>query len=107
MYADTADYSEWKNRRRATGLVFSAATFAQKFGIALGGGMAGWLLALFGFVANAEQTPETLNGIRLMMSFIPASASLIATVAAFFYELDDLTMKSIERDLEARKIEHQ
>ena len=71
MYADTADYSEWKNERRATGLVFSAATFAQKFGIALGGGMAGWLLALFGFVANVEQSPETLRGIRLMMSFIP------------------------------------
>ncbi|MFC1569153.1 MFS transporter, partial [bacterium] len=39
MYADTADYSEWKNGRRATGLIFSAATFAQKFGIALGGGL--------------------------------------------------------------------
>ena len=103
MYADTADYSEWKNERRATGLVFSAATFSQKFGIALGGGMAGWLLAMFGFVANVEQSPETLQGMRLMMSFIPAVGSLIATVAAFFYELDDGTMKKIEQDLEARK----
>jgi GPH family glycoside/pentoside/hexuronide:cation symporter len=104
MYADTADYSEWKNKRRATGLVFSAATFAQKFGIALGGGMAGWLLALFGFVANAEQTPETLNGIRLMMSFIPGICSITATIVAIFYELDDSTMKKIERDLAARKV---
>jgi GPH family glycoside/pentoside/hexuronide:cation symporter len=103
MYADTADYSEWKNERRATGLVFSAATFSQKFGIALGGGMAGWLLAMFGFVANVEQSPETLQGMRMMMSFIPAVGSLIATVAAFFYELDDGTMKKIEQDLEARK----
>jgi len=30
LYADTADYSEWKTGRRATGLVFSAGTFAQK-----------------------------------------------------------------------------
>ena len=45
MYADTADYSEWKSGRRATGLIFSAASFAQKFGWALGGGGAGWLLA--------------------------------------------------------------
>jgi GPH family glycoside/pentoside/hexuronide:cation symporter len=103
MYADTADYSEWRNRRRATGLVFSAATFAQKFGIALGGGAAGWLLALFGFVANAEQSPETLRGIRLMMSFIPAVCSLTAAVAAVFYELDDGTMKRIEGELAARK----
>ena len=103
MYADTADFSEWRNGRRATGLVFSAATFAQKFGIALGGGMAGWLLALFGFVANAEQSPETLRGIRLMMSYIPAAASALATLAALFYPLDEPTMKTIERDLAARK----
>jgi len=103
MYADTADYSEWKNGRRATGLVFSAATFAQKFGVALGGGLAGWLLALFGFVANQQQTPDTMNGIRMMMSFIPAIATIIATVAAIFYELDDKTMQKIEQELKERK----
>ena len=103
MYADTADYSEWKNGRRATGLVFSAATFAQKFGIALGGGLAGWLLAAFGFVANQQQAPETLNGIRMMMSFIPAIGTAIATVAAIFYELDDKTMHKIEMDLKERR----
>lgn len=105
MYADTADYSEWKNKRRATGLIFSAATFSQKFGIAIGGGMAGWLLAMFGFIPNVNQTADTLNGIRMMMSFIPAIGSLIATIAAFFYELDDDTMKTIELELEARKAE--
>ena len=103
MYADTADYSEWKNDRRATGLVFSAATFAQKIGMAAGGGLAGYLLAVFGFVANQEQSQETLDGIKLMMSFIPAVGSLIAFVAAFFYELDDDTMHKIEADLIARK----
>jgi len=105
MYADTADYSQWKNGRRATGLVFSAATFAQKFGIALGGGLLGWLLAYFGFIANVPQTPDTLNGILLMMSFIPAIGSLVAAVAAFFYPLDDATMQKIEKDLRDRTAE--
>ena len=99
MYADTADYSEWKNGRRATGLIFSAATFAQKFGMALGGGLAGWLLALFSFQPNVQQSPETLNGIRLMMSFIPAIGSLVAAVFALFYELDDKTMKMVITNL--------
>jgi GPH family glycoside/pentoside/hexuronide:cation symporter len=103
MYADTADYSEWKNNQRATGLVFSAAIFSQKFGIAIGGGLAGWLLAMFGFIANTQQTPETLDGILMMMSFIPAIGSFIPAIAAFFYELDDKKMKQIELDLEARK----
>ncbi len=103
MYADTADYSEWKNNQRATGLVFSAAIFAQKFGIAIGGGLAGWLLAMFGFIANTQQTPETLEGILFMMSFIPAVGSFIPAIAAFFYELDDKKMKQIEIELEERK----
>ncbi len=107
MYADTADYSEWKNERRATGLVFSAATFAQKFGMAFGGGMAGWMLALFGFIPNTVQAPGTLNGIKMMMSFIPAVGTLIATIAAIFYELDDNTMEKIEHELKLRKAKAQ
>ena len=35
MYADTADYGEWKSGRRTTGLVFSALLFAQKLGLAV------------------------------------------------------------------------
>ncbi len=107
MYADTADYSQWRNGRRATGLVFSAATFAQKFGIALGGGLSGWLLAYYGFVANIDQSPETLQGIRMMMSFIPAIGSIIAVVAALFYPLDEAIMKKIEEDIKNTASEQQ
>jgi GPH family glycoside/pentoside/hexuronide:cation symporter len=103
MYADTADYSEWKRGRRATGLVFSAATFAQKFGLAIGSAMAGWLLAYFGFKANIEQTVATQNGIRLMMSIIPAIGGILSTLAVLFYELDEPLMKKIEQELKERK----
>ncbi|MBN2279838.1 MAG: MFS transporter [Candidatus Marinimicrobia bacterium] len=105
MYADTADYSEWKNGRRATGLVFSAATFSQKFGMAIGGGLAGWLLAMFNFEPNAVQSPQTITGIKLMMSYIPAVATIIATIAAIFYPLDDQTMAKIETELAQRNQE--
>ena len=103
MYADTADYSEWKSGHRATGLVFSAATFAQKFGWTIGAAIAGWLLAAFGFKANIEQTPEALNGIRLMISIIPAAAALLSTISVSFYNLDDELMKKIEVELKERK----
>jgi len=63
MYADTADYSEWKWGRRATGLVFSAASFAQKLGWAIGGAGAGWLLAYFGYLPNVAQSARTVHGI--------------------------------------------
>jgi len=104
MYADTADYSEWKSGRRATGLVFSAATFAQKLGWAIGGAFTGWLLAYFGFIANVVQTESAQDGIRLMMSIIPAIAGLLAAAAVWFYVLDERMMEKIEQDLSAKRI---
>ena len=103
MYTDCADYSEWKKGRRATGLVMSASTMAQKFGWTIGGALAGWLLAIFGFKANVAQTAESVKGIVLMMSLIPAAGSLIAAALMYFYQLDDKTMKRIEMDLNARR----
>ena len=85
------------------GLIFSAATFSQKSGMALGGGLAGWLLAKFNFQPNIAQSPETLTGIRLMMSYIPVVGTVIAVIAAAFYELDDKTMETIEKELADRK----
>jgi sugar (glycoside-pentoside-hexuronide) transporter len=103
MYADTADYSEWKWGRRATGLVFSAASFAQKLGWAIGGAGAGWLLAYFGYLPNVAQSPRTIHGIVLMMSVIPAIAAVAAVVALWFYEIDEETVKRMSADLEARR----
>lgn len=103
MYADTADYSEWKCGRRATGLVFSAASFAQKFGWAIGGGGAGWLLAYFGYVPNVAQDPHTVNGIMLMVSVIPAVAAILAIIALWFYEIDEPMVDRMSADLALRR----
>jgi sugar (glycoside-pentoside-hexuronide) transporter len=103
MYADTADYSEWKWGRRATGLVFSAASFAQKLGWAIGGAGAGWLLAYFGYLPNVAQSARTVHGIVLMMSVIPAIAAVAAVAALWFYEIDEDTVKRMSADLEARR----
>jgi GPH family glycoside/pentoside/hexuronide:cation symporter len=89
MYADTADFSELKTGRRATGLIFSSANFAQKFGWSIGGAIAGYLLSWFGFVANAPVTSETENGVRVLFSLMPAIWSGIAVAALFFYQLDE------------------
>jgi len=103
MYADTADYSEWKTGRRATGLVFSASSMSQKLGWTLGGSLTLWLLGFFGFQANVDQNPETINGIKYMLSFIPAIGALISGIFMYFYKLDEKTLKTIETDLEQRR----
>jgi glycoside/pentoside/hexuronide:cation symporter, GPH family len=103
MYADTADYSEWKTGRRATGLVFSASSMSQKFGWTLGGAFAGWLLGYYGFQANITQNESTLFGIRMMVSIFPAVGALISAVFMLVYPLRENFLASIESDLAARR----
>jgi GPH family glycoside/pentoside/hexuronide:cation symporter len=103
MYADTADYSEWKTGRRATGLVFSASTMSQKFGWAIGAAFVGWLLSYFGFRADEAQSPEVLNGIKALVSIIPVGAGVLAIIIMLFYKLDEKKMKEIEVDLLQRR----
>jgi len=103
MYTDAADYAEWKTGRRSTGLVMSASSLAQKLGWTMGGIIGGTLLAAFGYVANKAQTPEALNGIRLMASWIPAGGALLATIAVLVYPLNDNRMKQIAADLTERR----
>ena len=100
MYADIADYSEWKSGRRATGLIFSSSSMSQKFGWTLGGAITGWLLAAFGFEANAAQSDEALLGIRLMISAIAGLGALVSFVFIRFYKLDEAFMNAVVTELE-------
>ena len=103
MYTDTASYSEWKNNRRATGLIMSASTMAQKFGFTIGAALAGWILAAYGFKANTTQTAEATVGILLMVSLIPAAGSFLVAGVMSFYKLDNKTMDKIEEELKERR----
>lgn len=105
MYADTADYSHWKNGRRATAMVFSAATFSQKLGGAIAGAMIGWGLASMGYVANVEQSADSLLGIVLLMTLVPAFFAVIAVLVVRLYSLDDVKLKEIHKDLFGAKRE--
>ncbi len=103
MLADTADYSEWKNGRRATGLVFSAATFAQKAGWGIGGALAGWLLALYKFIPNVEQSASAITGIKMMISVFPGVLYMSCAILLFFYAIDHKTCLNMQNDLETRR----
>ena len=103
MLADTADYSEWKTHRRATGLIFSATNMSIKSGVAIGGAAIMWILAYYGYEANAEQTEESIFGIKMLMSIIPAVLAALSMIPLFFYTLNDKKLAIIEADLKARK----
>jgi glycoside/pentoside/hexuronide:cation symporter, GPH family len=108
MYADTADYSEWRTRRRATGLVFAAATFSQKLGCALGIAMTGFVLDFYCYRPPSDgidqtQSEATLVGLRMMMSLIPAVFLLACAACLLFYNIDSSLAKQIEEDLQTRR----
>ncbi len=106
MLGDTADYSEWKTGRRSTGLVFSAATFAQKAGWGIGGALAGWLLALYNFEPNVEQSASAITGIKMMISVFPGILYMSCAILLFFYSIDHKTSLEMQKDLEARRTEN-
>jgi GPH family glycoside/pentoside/hexuronide:cation symporter len=103
MYTDTADYSEWKNNRRATGLIMAASLFALKMGLTLGGAIVAWMLDYYGFIPNQVQSVTTTNGIVMLMSIFPCILGIIGGLLMFFYPLTNKMMVKIEEDLIARR----
>ena len=103
MYADTADYAEWKKGRRATGLIFSASIFSQKQGWAIGAAVSLGLMSSVGFQANVAQTPESLHGLVSLMSLIPAGLGIVSMLLVLLYPLSDKKVTQISADLKARR----
>ena len=106
MFADVADYSEWKTGRRATGVVFATILFALKTGLSLGGAMAGWLLSGYGYKPNTTQTVEALRGIRMTISVYPAVFLVIVLVCLIAYRITKQMEGQIASELEERRREY-
>ena len=106
MYADVADYAECKFNTSSTGLIFSSSSMAQKFGGAFGTAAVLWLLAAFGFntAEGAVQTDSAIEGLRLLISWVPAIIAALSAIFIFFYPLTTKRMKEINSKLkESRK----
>ncbi|MCW0396205.1 hypothetical protein NB696_002392 [Xanthomonas sacchari] len=104
MIADVADYSEWKNHRRATAIIFSAMLCGLKIGLSIGGALVAGILAHHGYQAGAEQQPQAVvDGIRLTVSVYSAIPFLVAVALLCFYRIDKRMERRIEHDLQARR----
>lgn len=103
MMADVADFSEWKNRRRATGIVFSAVVFGLKAGLGFGGAIGGYVLALYGYVPNVEQSAQAIIGIRMTISIYPAIAFIGGLIALAYYKIDKKMEYTIQDELAERR----
>jgi Na+/melibiose symporter-like transporter len=103
MFADVADYSEWKNGRRATGVIFATIGFALKAGLSLGSASFLWIMALCGYAANQPQTAATLQGIRLSSSVIVAGLFGLCTILLAIYKINEPLSRQVARELAERR----
>jgi GPH family glycoside/pentoside/hexuronide:cation symporter len=97
--ADTVDYGHYKTGVRITGLVYSSIVFFIKLGLALGGALAGWLLASYGYQANVVQSSLTQQGILLSFTLLPAIGSILVALVMSRYRLTSSTVLEIHRQL--------
>ena len=103
MIADSADYGEWTTGRRATGLYFSAAVFAQKAGWGIGAAIAGWILAASSFVPNVVQNNTAITGIKLLVSVIPGILYMSCALFMIFYKINTKTTTLMKQELDVRR----
>lgn len=97
--ADVVDYGHWKSGIRINGLVYSSVVFFIKLGLAIGGAIAGWLLASYGYVADSEQTEAARQGILLSFTLYPAIAFILVALVMKFYTLTERKLDEIHSEL--------
>jgi glycoside/pentoside/hexuronide:cation symporter, GPH family len=105
MIADVADYSEWKNNRRATAIIFSAMIFGLKAGLSIGGALVAGILAAYGYDEQlVTQAPSTIAGIKMSVSLYPTITFMICIICLFFYEINKKMETQIEKELGDRRL---
>jgi GPH family glycoside/pentoside/hexuronide:cation symporter len=104
MLGDAADYSEFINGRRATGLVYSAGSFATKFGGGIAGAIIGMVLSAFHYNGQDEVSIQgAVPGIIMLMSWIPSVIAFIAALFMTLYPLNQHKMDEITIELTGRR----
>ncbi|NQY48901.1 MAG: MFS transporter [Colwellia sp.] len=104
MLGDSADFSEWKNGRRATGLIYSAGTFVQKTGGGFAGALVLVVLANYGYDGMDKATIEAaLPGMQLLMSWIPAAFAFAGAALMMLYPLSCKQNQQIGDELIQRR----
>jgi Na+/melibiose symporter-like transporter len=105
MIADVADFSEWRNNRRATAIIFSAMMVGLKAGLSVGSALLTWILGLYDYIPNSEtaQTASAIHGTKMLVSVYPSIPFLIGAGLLFFYEINKKMEVQIESDLKARR----
>jgi GPH family glycoside/pentoside/hexuronide:cation symporter len=102
IFADVADFGEWKLGHRATGIVFATIGFALKAGLAFGGAALGWVEDAVGYNVD-NVTESSLQMFRVCNSVVPAVLFLICAGILFGLWLNKHTTQQVADELAERR----
>ncbi|MXG36434.1 MFS transporter, partial [Escherichia coli] len=106
MMSDVDDYGDWKFGKRLTGISFAGNLFMLKMGLAVAGAIVAWILSWTGYVANqAQQNPQTLQGIIMMFSLLPMVSYFFSAWIVRYFKLNQTFLEKIKVDLAKRELE--
>ncbi|REC79238.1 MFS transporter [Chryseobacterium elymi] len=108
MIADVADYSEWKNNRRATAIIFSAMMVGLKVGLSIGSSLVALIIGKYGYISSegamsAVQPESVSTGAKMLVSVFPSIPFFLACGLLIFYEINKKKEIEIEHDLKERR----
>jgi Na+/melibiose symporter-like transporter len=108
MIADVADYSEWKNNRRATAIIFSAMMVGLKVGLSIGSSLVSSIIGHYGYISsegaqNVVQPESVAAGAKMLVSIFPAIPFFLSCGLLFFYKINKKMEVQIEQDLKERR----
>ncbi len=108
MIADVADYSEWKNNRRATAIIFSAMMVGLKVGLSIGSSLVSSIIGHYGYISsegaeNVIQPGTVATGAKMLVSIFPSIPFFLSCGLLFFYKINKKMEVQIEQDLKERR----
>ena len=101
MLPNTIEYGERETGLHVEGTVFGLAALLQRIAIGIATAILGWSFVSAGFVANVQQSEQTLAGMRATVVLVPLAFLALSCVAMWLNPLGRGTHRRIVRELES------
>lgn len=107
MLPDTIEYGEWKTGIRTESSLYGFMTFAQKGAIGISALLLGIMLTNIGFIPNEIQSQETLDSLKMVMSWVPISGVILSLIMVIFYPINKSFHAKLLKDIAENKMSHE
>ena len=107
MLPDTIEYGEWKTGIRTESSLYGFMTFAQKGAIGISALLLGIILTNIGFIPNEIQSQETLDSLKMVMSWVPISGVILSLIMVIFYPINKSFHAKLLKDIAENKMSHE